>query len=905
MKRRILQRSLCTLALLSCYSLSAASPQPAKNNRDEGTRIEAKRLTEDVSIPLDKNQHFHQCVVAEDKAQDVALVQGRSGYHALKNGLLTVGILSKTQEEQDLVKSLLSDSLYESVLFPQTKIEPKNWRSDVIESRALAYARDYIKDALILTMKGAKKVPFNLNIFDYTQLELEKDVVTFEDNALSAKQQEELYGIVGLLPTVAQTVVQAAAPLAGKIEYPAGTGSYTFTIAPNAVIAAITQEAIKKSTDEKIAAILRAVYMRLTESAVVESYFTTVPSFAFSLTVGNNKNQITVSGASKEAAPLIRTYGPEVGLDKTDYNGTALSTADLSTLAINEKKNPSGLFDNTFEKMPFHCVEAISLVDHWKDLEIEIKCKWLTDQLKAAGDTYHALILAKTGEQWLSIVVYKNKNTVHFFVADSQNYDRREDPVIKKLSLAATAGMTSGKNNEKFPDLINTLKPATGGDVKAPGSEEKPAEAVNYDAPLAAFKIEDRPKIEQYFGGKIPNNVQVHINLLKQAKEQKTQLATGTKVGTKIKNCLLFYGPPGTGKSSVAQLVALMAGWEILFISGGAIRNAYQGSSAAILGALFGEAKKRNKPCVIIIDEIDGTSSKLNPHTSTQEDNRAVKVLITTLDQYRYDPNIRVFCTTNNPENIDPAILRRFTCIEIPLPNYKTRLQILEHYLKENGVVVCEQSDEAIRNNPAAVSPEFLEMLACATNGLSGDALEDIVCQAATHYQQGLEPEDAIELGFRFNGIDWKYKPIIANLSALAQYPFAPLLHVLGGYVNTAMDQHLYGHYKRHMKVKADVERKEKENDPYNRTAKLNWKEKIKAFLWSSATSMHHGVMTSIGGDIAHVAKVKLYKPALTKLGVPKSWLDTPMTNPLSAAFERPEDPQPRIPSPPRNGMGA
>ena len=249
---------------------------------------------------------------------------------------------------------------------------------------------------------------------------------------------------------------------------------------------------------------------------------------------------------------------------------------------------------------------------------------------------------------------------------------------------------------------------------------------------------------------------------------------------------------------------------------------------------------------------------KLEPHTSTQEDNRAVKVLITTLDQYRHDPNIFVICTTNNPEKMDPAILRRFTCIEVPLPNYITRKQILEHYLKRQGIPVSDEDENA-------VSPGFLESLVCATDGFNGDALEDMVSNAHLHTKLELEPEHNVGMGFWLRGIDTS-KSLYKNVMGLLENPYVPLIHWLGGYRITELDNHLYSQYKRHAKLKTEIEKRERANDPINKTWNQSWSLKTKAAALSILSSIQHGICTGIGGDIYSVAIKQPAKDAWEKV---------------------------------------
>ena len=821
----MIQKFISLLTILSCLSILGESQN--KHDKDildnlfgmkKNIGAEAKApvyLNAPLrNVKVGTNILYSQPVVTKTNAK--ADTPGSSGYAALKNGLLSLHASEYSDSELTQMQNDISDPIGE-LLFAQ---ENSVWRSHIIEIRKRMIALDYIKDWLLLSVQGARKVPyeealnldFNNLYLNFNQLFLEQSVVLF-DSPETAKA--DIHALITLFPEVAKNLEVKGSRVSDTLM------EYSFT-------------------KEEVVAELTAVAAKMLPSllAKIESYFSFIPSLSISVSSGLNENHLRSTDAQGKPVEYTRSYKPKAvlaeskNLLRTEINGSHLSALEINELLFKEKIAPCGLFTNIGQAQ-IQCLESASQLSFVQDLELDIRTKWLTNQLEKEGASVKAVMPIMNDGQWFSCVVAKNKDMVHITVVDTNNESRISDAAVAKIIVALEAHTKTAPI--RYIDELN--KP----DEKAKPENEEKNEKVNFDAPLAHRSLESLPKLEQFFEGKIPNPILLRIAQL----EKRDPIETGTE----IKNALLLYGPPGTGKSTIAQLMTRLADKAaqretiIFYVDGAFARTAFQGSAKAKIDDLFERAEKCNKPCTIIIDEIDGASSKVEAHTSTQEDNRSIKAIIGALDRCANNPNIYVIATTNYPENIDLAVSRRFNKYEVANPTYKGRHDLIEYYLAKNHILIAD-------NNPSAVTPEFVDSLAAATDSFSGDSIKDMINEAVQYAKHNFEPEENIGMLFRFKGVDLKYKSAFDNLVHVLEIPFIPLVHYLNAYPVTQLDKHIYAQYKKQYVIKTDIEKKEREaHDPAAKMSKKTWKEKGKDLAVFTLQQVMSGILMSFSGD--------------------------------------------------------
>jgi len=141
---------------------------------------------------------------------------------------------------------------------------------------------------------------------------------------------------------------------------------------------------------------------------------------------------------------------------------------------------------------------------------------------------------------------------------------------------------------------------------------------------------------------------------------------------------ILLYGVPGTGKTFIAKALAAECKSTFFAISSSDLVSKYQGESERLVKALF-EMARAEERAVVFIDEIDSLCSARGSGDESESSKRIkTEFLVQMQGVDKNNKGVLILGATNFPENIDPAIRRRFEKrIEITLPEWEARKQIL------------------------------------------------------------------------------------------------------------------------------------------------------------------------------------------------------------------------------------
>ncbi len=191
------------------------------------------------------------------------------------------------------------------------------------------------------------------------------------------------------------------------------------------------------------------------------------------------------------------------------------------------------------------------------------------------------------------------------------------------------------------------------------------------------------------------------------------------RLGARIPKGILLVGPPGTGKTLLAKAVAGEANVPFFSISGSDFVELFVGVGASRVRDLFDKAK-RNRPCIVFIDELDAVGRHRGAGIGGGHDEREQTLNALLVEMDGFDPNegIIVLAATNRPDILDPALLRpgRFDRqVVVDIPDVRGREEILKVHTRK--VPLAKDVD--------------LSLIAKTTPGFTGADLASLVNEAA------------------------------------------------------------------------------------------------------------------------------------------------------------------------------
>ncbi len=206
-----------------------------------------------------------------------------------------------------------------------------------------------------------------------------------------------------------------------------------------------------------------------------------------------------------------------------------------------------------------------------------------------------------------------------------------------------------------------------------------------------------------------------------------------TDLGARIPKGVLLVGQPGTGKTLLARAVAGESKVPFISISGSDFVEMFVGVGASRVRDLFEQAKK-NKPCIVFIDEIDAVGRQRGAGLGGGNDEReqTLNQLLVEMDGFEPNEGIIVIAATNRSDVLDPALMRpgRFDRqIYVHVPDVRGREGILKIHA---------------RNKPIDDSVDFT-VLARITSGFTGADIENMLNEAAILAARSNRPKIIME----------------------------------------------------------------------------------------------------------------------------------------------------------------
>ena len=146
---------------------------------------------------------------------------------------------------------------------------------------------------------------------------------------------------------------------------------------------------------------------------------------------------------------------------------------------------------------------------------------------------------------------------------------------------------------------------------------------------------------------------------------------------------ILMFGPPGNGKTMLAKAIASECNCRFFNISASSLTSKWVGQAEKMVRALFAVAHEL-EPTVIFLDEVDSVLSARSANEN--EASRRLKTeFLVQFDGVSTSTEARVVvvAATNRPQELDEAVIRRFTRrILIPLPDADARCAMVQPLLR-------------------------------------------------------------------------------------------------------------------------------------------------------------------------------------------------------------------------------
>ncbi|KAE9553517.1 hypothetical protein FO519_003266 [Halicephalobus sp. NKZ332] len=198
------------------------------------------------------------------------------------------------------------------------------------------------------------------------------------------------------------------------------------------------------------------------------------------------------------------------------------------------------------------------------------------------------------------------------------------------------------------------------------------------------------------------------------------------KYGAKLPKGAILTGPPGCGKTLLAKALAAESSCPFIVMNGTEFVEIMGGVGASRIRQLFKEAKSR-APCIIYIDEIDAIGRKRNAQEASMsggssEEEHTLNQLLVEMDGIDSNQGVIVIASTNRPDILDKALLRRGRFdrhISIDLPTVLERQEVFDIYLRQ---IKLSGSYEHLSKRLAQMTP-----------GFSGADIANVVNEAAIH----------------------------------------------------------------------------------------------------------------------------------------------------------------------------
>ncbi len=204
-----------------------------------------------------------------------------------------------------------------------------------------------------------------------------------------------------------------------------------------------------------------------------------------------------------------------------------------------------------------------------------------------------------------------------------------------------------------------------------------------------------------------------------------------------IPNGIMLYGPPGCGKSFIAEKFAEEAGYHFKLIKSSDLASVYIHGSQGRIAALFNDART-NAPTILCFDEFDALVPIRGSHGNEYQSGE-VNEFLSQLNNCG-EQGVFVIASTNRPDIIDPAVLRRGRIdktIFIAPPDDEAKALIFEKHLQGrpydddiNFARLARLARNYISSDIAYVVNEAASIAADRDTSISQEIIEEVLSRS-------------------------------------------------------------------------------------------------------------------------------------------------------------------------------
>jgi cell division protease FtsH len=252
----------------------------------------------------------------------------------------------------------------------------------------------------------------------------------------------------------------------------------------------------------------------------------------------------------------------------------------------------------------------------------------------------------------------------------------------------------------------------------------------------AASKLAERPELR--FADAVGNDeAKAALNRVKAFMADPAHYA---RIGAAAPRGVLLIGPPGTGKTLLAKALAGETKANFIAVDGSYFTASFYGAGVAKVKELF-KLARRNSPCVLFIDEIDGIGRRNHGEGGGAESelNRIINRVLVEMDGFEPLDNVVVVAATNHEDNIDAAMRRpgRFDMlVRLALPTLPERGRLFDLYLAKVANLGGIDTAALARMTPGASPAEIANLVNKAASSAAEAGAEHV---GAEHLLRAIE----------------------------------------------------------------------------------------------------------------------------------------------------------------------